>query len=169
MADNPYPDARVFSPKLRFQTMARRPSGVPRSKAIENAQAMIDEIKPGFEDWLGGELDALSGLIERLKSGRPEAGWLDAAEFHCRQLRDVGTTMGFALLTFIANTLCIILDGIKAGAECNVDSITCHMDALLLIRQPQYRNLQPDQVPELINGLRLVAESVSIVPGGGET
>jgi hypothetical protein len=83
-------------------------------------------------------------------------------------LRDTGSTVGFELLTFIANTLCTILDGLKAGAECNMESLVCHIDALLLIRQRQYRNLRPDQVPELSRGLHQVAESVSIVPKSGQ-
>jgi hypothetical protein len=36
----------------------------------------------------------------------------------------------------------------------------------LLIRQEQYRNLRPDQLPTLVKGLQLVAETVSVVPSG---
>ena len=79
-------------------------------------------------------------------------------------MRDVGTTMGFELLTFIANTLCKIFDGIKAGAEFKIESVTCHFDALVLIQQEAYRNLRPEELPELSGGLHQVAESVSIVP-----
>jgi hypothetical protein len=135
MADDPHPAFREFMPKQRLTTMARRPGGVARSQAIEAAQASIEEARPGFVNWLDGELDVLGQIVERLRSGRAEPDWVDAAQFHCRQLRDVGTTMGFELVTLIAHTLCIILDGIKAGADCNIDSIACHMDALLLIRQ----------------------------------
>ena len=168
MADDPNPEARIFSPKTRFQTLARRPGGVPRSQAVENAQNKIEETKLGFDEWLDGELSELTGWVERAKSGEPVENWIEAAQFHASQLRDVGTTVGFELLTFIANTLCTILDGIKAGAECNAESLTCHIDALLLIRQKQYRHLRPDQVPELSRGLHQVAESVSIIPKSGQ-
>ena len=168
MADNPSKEARVFLPNTRFQKLARRPGGVPRNQAVENAQSKIEEAKLGFEDWLDGELNELIGWVERAKSGEPVESWIDAAQFHANQLRDTGTTVGFELLTFISNTLCTILDRIKAGAECNMDSLTCHIDALLLIRQKQFRNLRPDQVPELSRGLHQVAESVSIVPKSGQ-
>ena len=168
MADNPTPEARVFRPRTRFQTLARRPGGVPRNQAVENAQNQVEETKVGFDDWLEGELTELIGWIERAKSGEPVEEWIEAAQFHANQLRDVGTTVGFELLTFIASTLCTILDGIKAGAECNMESLVCHIDSLLLIRQKQYRNLRPDQVPELSSGLHRVAESVSIVPKSGQ-
>jgi hypothetical protein len=168
MADNPPNEARVFSPKTRFQALARRPGGVSRSQAVENAQGKIEEAKLGFDDWLDGELTELIGAIERAKAGEAVDEWIEIAQFHTNQLRDVGTTVGFELLTFIANTLCTILDGIKAGAECNAESLTCHIDALLLIRQKQFRNLHPDQVPELSRGLHQVAESVSIIPKSGQ-
>jgi hypothetical protein len=168
MADDPNPEARIFSPKTRFQTLARRPGGVSRNQAVENAQNHVEETKLGFDDWLEGELSELIGWIERAKSGEAVEDWIEAAQFHANQLRDVGTTVGFELLTFIANTLCTILDGIKAGAERNMETLTCHIDALLLIRQKQYRHLRPDQVPELSRGLHRIAEGVSIVPKSGQ-
>jgi hypothetical protein len=168
MAENSDTEARIFSPKTRFQTLARRPGGVPRGKAVDSAQIKIEEAKLGFDDWLDGELRELIGWVERAKAGEPVDAWIDAAQFHANQLRDVGTTVGFELLTFVSNTLCTILDGIKAGAECNMESITCHIDALLLIRQKEFRHLLPDQLPELSRGLHQVAESVSIIPKSGQ-
>jgi hypothetical protein len=168
MAENPGNEARIFSAKTRFQTLARRPGGVSRSKAVENATSKIDEAKLGFDDWLDGELTELIGAVDRAKSGEAVDDWIEAAQFHANQLRDVGTTVGFELLTFVSNTLCTILDGIKAGADCNMDSLICHIDALLLIRQKQFRHLRPDQVPELSRGLHQVAESVSIIPKSGQ-
>ena len=168
MAEKPDNEARVFSPKTRFQTLARRPGGVSRDRALDNAQNKVEEAKLGFDEWLDAEMTELIGAIERAQSGAPVDDWIDSAQFHTNQLRDVGTTVGFELLTFISNTLSTILDGIKAGAECNMESLTCHIDSLLLIRQKQFRHLRPDQVPELSRGLHRVAESVSIIPKSGQ-
>jgi hypothetical protein len=81
-----------------------------------------------------------------------------------RQVRDAGTTMGSELMTFIANSLCEVLDAIAAGAECNMESIACHLDALYLARQQRFRNLTPEQVPELTSGLRRLAEVGNTTP-----
>ena len=51
----------------------------------------------------------------------------------------------------------------------SVLNISTTVKAGLLIRQTQYRNLRPDQMPELVDGLHRVAESVSIVPNNGQT
>lgn len=164
MSDNGDREARVFPVETRFQRLARRAGGIPRDQAIENAWNKVEEIKPGFDDWLTKELQALADEIARAQSGNVEPNWIETANAQSRQLRDVGTTMGFELLTFIANSLCEVLDAIAAGAEFNMESITCHLDALFLSRQPPYRNMKPEQVPELTSGLRRVADFVSTSP-----
>lgn len=161
MAEGDEREARVFTVETRFQKLARQPGGVSRDQALENAAAKIEEIKPGFDDWVGTELEALSGLINKAQAGNPEPDWIAAANTHSCQIRDAGTTMGSELLTFIAASLCDVLDAIEAGAECNMESITCHLDALLLARQRRFRDMKPDQVPELTSGLRRVVEVVS--------
>jgi hypothetical protein len=76
-------------------------------------------------------------------------------------MRDVGTTMGFELVTFITNNLCEIFEAIIAGASPRNEIIDCHIDALLLAKQEQYRHLRPEQLPELNSGLRRVLEVAS--------
>jgi hypothetical protein len=168
MPKDKHQNARVFSVDTRFQRMARRPGAVMREHAIERAQNHIEEIKVGFNDWLNRELKELANLIQRAQAGVAEADWVDLANVHSRQLRDVGTTMDCELITFIADALCEIFDAMAAGAECNFNSIDCHVDALFLARHEPYRHLRPDQVPELTNGLRLVVECVSVAPTGNE-
>jgi hypothetical protein len=36
--------------------------------------------------------------------------------------------------------------------------VDCHIDAFLLARTEPYRNLRPEQVPEMTSGLRRVVE-----------
>lgn len=159
MADNADPEARIFPVDTHFQKMARRAGGVPRDQAIESAQAEIDEIKSAFDDWLDQEL---RDLIASAHAGDAKPDWIVVANFHSRQLRDVGTTMGLELLSFIADSLCELFDSIAASGECNIDSVVCHTDALLLARQEPYRHLKPEQVPDLIKGLRQVTKRASI-------
>lgn len=164
MAESGDREARVFSVETRFQKLARRPGGVPRDQAIEKAASKIEEIKPGFDDWLEEELQTLAEIVNSAKAAAPPADWIERAHSHSRQVRDAGTTMGSQLLTFIANSLCEVLDAITDGAECNIESIACHLDALFLARQRQFRNLTPEQMPELTRGLRRVAEVVGTSP-----
>jgi hypothetical protein len=158
MAQQPDRDPNIFSVDTRFQQLARRPGGVTRERAIEIAERHIEELKPDFGDWLDRELQELAASIRQLSANPGNAAPLERAQQTCCQLRDVGATMGYELLSFIASNFCHILDAIKAGAAYDKDMIDCHMDALLLARTEQYRHLTPDQVPEMASGLRRVVE-----------
>lgn len=154
-------NARVFFVDTRFQRLARRSGGVTREQAISQAQAGIEEAGGGFEEWVDAELKEIVDLVKSASAGRAAPDWLEAANFRSRELRDVGTTMGFELLSFVADSLCDLLDSIDGGAECNMESVVCHVDALVLSRQERYRHMQPDQVPDLTKGLRRVVKHVS--------
>lgn len=164
MTKKPHPEARTFYVDTRFEKLARRPGGVSRDQAIASAQAEVDDLKTEFIEWLDQELGNLGAAFARIELSQNDTSSIDGAHFSCAHLRDVGTTMGFELVTFIANNLCEILDAIKAGAAYDKDVIDCHLDAFRLARMDQYRHLRPDQVPEMTNGLRRVVELASIIP-----
>lgn len=157
-------DARVFSVETRFQKMARRDGGVARDKAVARAQVEMDRVKTRFDDWLAAELKEFAGLMKKIEHARAGAGWIESANFHSRQLRDSAATLGFELLAFIAGSLCEILDSIEAGGECNMESIACHVESLVLAAQQSYRNLKPHQVPDLTEGLNRVVKRVTAQP-----
>jgi hypothetical protein len=157
-------DVRVFPVDTRFQKMARREGGVPRDQAIERAQIAIEEAKFHFDDWLDGELKEFVSLMKKVEGAKIGADWIKTANFHSRQLRDSATTFGFELLAFVAGSLCEILDSIEAGSECNIESITCHIESLLLAGQASYRHLKPAQVPDLTEGLNRVMKRVTAQP-----
>ena len=147
-------DAKVFPVDSRFQQLARRPGGIPRAQAIERAQAGVDELKATFGDWFDKELDGIVVALPHNDAGYANPGvWLDVVLMHCRQLRDVGTTMGFELVTFVAGNFCELLETIRAGAEPNVELIGLHVEALRMSRQDRYGGTSPSEVPELSSGL----------------
>jgi hypothetical protein len=157
-------DARVFPVETRFQKMAKREGGVPREKAIEQAQNEIEGVKPRFDNWLGDELQEFKRLMKKVEGAKADAEWIKTANFHSRQLRDSAITLNFELLAFISGSLCEILDSIESGSECNMESITCHIESLLLAAQASYRHLKPEQVPDLTNGLHRVVKRVTAQP-----
>ena len=161
MSEETDSQVRVFDVETRFQSMAKRPGGVARGVAIEEANLSIERMKPGFGEWAEGELHELATAIERARTGEPNEEWLEAASLHARAVRDVGTTMGAELLTFVADSLCEILEAIEAGSGWDLDTLVCHLDALMLVRQPQYRGMGPLELPELTRGLRRLAERIS--------
>jgi chemotaxis protein histidine kinase CheA len=164
MSKDAKPEANIFFVDTRFQKMARRPGGVARDQALADAQVQIEELKPDFSDWINQELQELNAALAEVEANSNNKSSLDRAFRNCSQLRDVGATMGFELVSFVANNLCEILDAIAAGAVYEKDMIDCHIDALLLARTDAYRHLSPEQVPEMVSGLRRVVEIASIPP-----
>jgi hypothetical protein len=162
MGKSEHPEAREFYVDTRFQRMARRQNGVPRDKAIKQANVQLEQVKPQFDAWLEGVLQEFAALIRNAEAGAAPAGWPRGANQLCHQMRDGAATLGFELLAFIANSLCDILDAIEAGSACNMESITCHLDALMLARKAVYRHMKPEQVPELTKGLHKVVKRVAV-------
>jgi len=168
MSKKTTPEAHIFYADTRFERMARRTGGVIREQALDRAQAHVDEMKSGFSEWLDGELLALSSALSQAEQNPSDTSSLDRAYGSCCHLRDVGGTMGYELVTFVARNLCEVLDAIKAGAVYDKDTVDCHVNAFFLAKAEQYRHLRPEQVPEMASGLRRVVELASLVPAQKE-
>jgi hypothetical protein len=164
MSKQPSPPANIFYADTRFERLARRPGGVEREQAIQRAQTEVDDMKADFGAWIDGEFERLNAALSKAADAPGDKTALERANFYCAQLRDVGATMGYELVTFVARTLCEILDAYVAGAPYDQEIIDCHRNAFLLARMEQYRHLRPDQVPDLANGLLRVVEIASIIP-----
>ena len=152
------PNVRIFSVDTRFHQMAQRPGGVPREQAIERAQSHVDSLKDDFVDWAEREVKALSSAFNQIQDEGQTAPDLDGIYHRCCQLRDTGTTMGLELITFVADNLCQVLDSIKSGAAYDADVVSCHIHALMLAKQKNYRNLRPDQAIEMTSGLQKILD-----------
>ncbi len=164
MTKSNHPEARLFYADTRFERMARRPGGMERERAIEQAQVQVEELKADFNEWIGREFDALAAALAEVENDSSDKAALARAYKSSAQLRDVGGTMSYELITFVAKTLCDILEAYMAGATYDKDVIVCHTDTLKLARLEQYRHLQLKDVPEMTSGLLRVAELASIVP-----
>jgi hypothetical protein len=150
-------DPRIFYPDNRFERMARRSGGVSRDAALKQAQEQIDAYKDNFALWLDQQLQDLELATAELASD-PSSGRAHArVERICSEIRDLGTTMGYELLTFAARSFCLVLDAFRDGAEHDKEILDCHLRAVLLASAPRYRDLRPDQVPEMIDGLQRIA------------
>jgi hypothetical protein len=141
--------------------MARRPGGMSRNRAIERAEIEIAEVKVEFDEWLSRELAELTTAFEAARDNPNDPERLAELANRGRQLRDVTATIRLELLSFVAASLCDLLDSVSAETEFPIDSIVRHLDALNLSARPDFRELRPDEVPELTKGLRRVVKHLS--------
>jgi hypothetical protein len=147
-------EARIFQVDTNFQQMARRPGGISRDRAIEWAETEIADLEANFDEWLNRELTELAIALAAARDHPHDSEPLVALADRCRQLCDVTAVMRFELLSFVAASLCDLLDSINVEAELPVDSIVCHLDSLSLAARPHLRRLRPEQARELTKGLR---------------
>lgn len=145
--------ARIFHANTQFEALARRPGGVARNKAIENASKGIETIKPEFIFWLKQGVSKLDLAIQETWISLDDTDRFDTAIELSITLRDVGATLGFPLLSFITGNLCEILEAQKQGAAFRKDIIDCHRMALVLSIQDDYRKSSPEELPVLKSGL----------------
>lgn len=164
MTKNTDNGAHLFYPDVRAERLGRRPGGVPRDIALQRAQTAVDDMQSDFDAWLAHEFDALHPALAELGRNPGDTDAMQRAFHSAAQMRDVCGTMGYELVTFVARTLCDILEAYMAGAAHDAEVVECHVNAFALARQQQYRHLTPAEVPELARGLLRVAEITSIVP-----
>lgn len=160
-------EANIFYADTRFERLARRPGGISREEALGRAQNAVEELNTDFAGWIDEQYSELSAALADIASNPADKAAMERAHLKSAYLRDVGATMGYILVTFVATTLCDVLDAYIAGAPFDKNVTDCHMDAFLLARTDEYRNLRPEEVPELAKGLLRVVEVASIVPSGG--
>lgn len=155
MSQNPPPRARAYFIETDFQKTARMPGGVTRAEAIDSAQQNLDAITDDFEASLNDKMRDLLALMAAPGSDPVPPDLYEKLCTDVRELRDCGTTMGYPLVTFVADNLCKILD--LVGDHITLPTVACHIDAMRLSTLPQYRKASLENLPELINGLNLVA------------
>jgi hypothetical protein len=148
--------ATVFYTDNEFDRTATLPGGVPREEAIQRADDQLVALMPDFEVWLDTALKELQRISRSIRKTGADQNALDMLQRNTSYLLELGTTMGFPLITFVAQNFCEVLENIKPGTRTSKAIIECHVNALLLARTDAYRNLQPDQLSEMTEGLRSI-------------
>jgi hypothetical protein len=153
-------DARIFFIETTFQRMANRPGGLTRSQAVARANAHIDDMKSGFDDYADMKLAELSTIVMEAEVRPLGSQEIDRALACCRELRDTGTTMGYDFMTSVARNFCAIWEAMAGGTKVEADILTCHIDALLLSRSARLHPIDTQKVNEISEGLVRVARKV---------
>lgn len=158
--DKPTSDARVFDVETNFQKAAKRPGGIKRDEAVKKAAANIEDIKPAFANWLDQEFEELLRIVpERKVKENGDPLWIEAVDRCSTRLVDAAGTMGYPFISFVAANLHAVCEAIREGADYRSEVFACHIDALFLARLPKYKNMRPEDMPELSEGLRQVLAS----------
>jgi hypothetical protein len=146
--------ARIFHTDNAFDRTALSPGGVSAAEAINRAEAAIEEMRPEVEVWFDTALAEITRVTGQFRKNQLDPDSFAMLKRNASYLQDLGSTMGFPLITFVAQNFCDVLDTMETGTPASKAMVECHANALLLARQDKYRNLEPAQVAELTEGLR---------------
>lgn len=150
---------RLVTIETRFEALARRPGGVPRSSAIATAKSNIETVAPEHTRALAAKIESLEKWLDDLlpKSLVSTAGpFLD----ELYELRDISATIGFPSVALIADALCKLLD--RAGGKSRNAIVSCFVRSLSLCMRREYRETEQPEVQRLVANLKdLTAKELS--------
>lgn len=148
---------KVLVVKSRFARLAGQGGNKSAAALIAAADGFIAAERGRYLARLSGDLAELDGLLAALA----EAGGRDteatlAAYRRASQIRDLGSTFGFPLVTRVADSLCELLHRLRLAGLAGSAAIAAHQSALRLIAAAG--DGQTDGAEDMLAGLSRVVE-----------
>jgi len=131
---NPPPNgsagAALIQPPNAFRSRlgGRLPSIDPN--AIAKAEAALKELSSQFGAWLRDEVAKLEAAHAVLKSEGPTQAAMDGVYARAHDLKGLGTTYEFPLVTRIAGSLCKLIGEGEARPRAPVALVSAHIDTI---------------------------------------
>jgi chemotaxis protein histidine kinase CheA len=123
-------NAAIIQPPnaLRSRLGGRLPNIDP--SAIAKAEAALKGLSAQFGEWLRDEVAKLDAAHTALKAEGPTQACADAVYSRAHDLKGLGTTYGFPLVTRIAGSLCRLLGEKDDRTQAPVALVSAHVDAV---------------------------------------
>ena len=104
--------------------------GVIDPAAIAKAEAALKSLSGNFAEWLADEVAKLEAARQRVKTEglTPEAG--ENLYLRAHDLKGLGATYEYPLVTRIAGSLCKLIDDPAKRAEAPLFLVDAHIDAI---------------------------------------
>jgi len=113
---------------LRSRLGGRLPSIDPG--AIAKAEAALKGLSAQFGEWLRDEVAKLDAAHTALKAEGPTQACMDAVYGRAHDLKGLGTTYEFPLVTRLAGCLCKLLGEKEGRTGVPVALVSAHVDAI---------------------------------------
>ena len=140
---------------IRYHRLAKRTGGIPRDEAIQRANVFIESVKSKYHEWVFDDILRLEEAVVALRGrSTPNPEDIENAYHRARVIRDLGTTMGYPLVTAVTDSLCELLHRFKNANVCDEVSVEAHFCALLLVISPGYAVGNRGGIEDLLFDLR---------------
>lgn len=154
----------------RFHRMAKRAGGISRDEAIKRSNAFLETAKSKYHEWVAEDVLRLETALAALRGQtEPDPEALENAYHRTRVIRDLGDTMGYPLVTVVADSLCELLYRFKNANVYSERSVDTHFWSLQLVSTPAYKGEAKEATDNLLSGLRRVVDTFPPVdPAAGK-
>lgn len=124
--------AQIIDPRDTGQRQLNLKQPVFREDAVARADKAIESMSGSFEEWLEGDIAKLQDARRHAESANFNDASLDALWRAGHDLKGMGTTYGYPLVTLIAASLCRLVetDAGKQASRANPPLVCAHVDGL---------------------------------------
>ena len=115
--------------QLRLKVGAGR-LGAIDAAAIAKAEAALKSLSGNFGQWLQDEITKLEAARQQVKVAGVNAETMENLYLRAHDLKGLGTTYGYQLITRIAASLCRLIDDKDKRPNAPMPLIDAHIDAI---------------------------------------
>lgn len=97
---------------------------------IAKAEAALKALSGNFDQWLNDEVAKLESARQRVRTEGQDAETMEALYLRAHDLKGLGTTYGYPLITRIAGCLCRLIDDREKRLNASMALIDAHIDGV---------------------------------------
>src|SRR5436190_4927350 len=98
--------------------------------AIAKAEAALKSLSGNFAQWLNDEVSKLDAARQAVRTEGMTTETMESLYLRAHDLKGLGATYGFPLITRIAGLLCRLIDDKSKRLEAPMDLVDAHINAI---------------------------------------
>jgi chemotaxis protein histidine kinase CheA len=98
--------------------------------AIAKAEAALKSLAGNFTQWLADEISKLDAARQQVKAEGATSENMENLYLRAHDLKGLGTTYGYQLITRIAGSLCRMIDDRDKRAQVPMELVDAHIDSI---------------------------------------
>lgn len=151
----------LIPPNMNLQRRLGGPLKPLEVEQIETVASALKELASEMGDWIKADLERLITARNAFLDDNQSQESMDTLHRAAHDLKGLGHTYGFPIVSIIADTLCKAMSRSNASGTLAEDVVNAHVDALRAVVNLNLRDTDSGPAMELLNGLnRLVDKKV---------
>lgn len=115
---------------LRLKVGGSGRMGAIDPAAIAKAEAALKSLSGNFAQWLQDEITKLEAARQQVRADGMTQETMESLYLRSHDLKGLGTTYGFPLITRIAGSLCRLIDEKEKRTSAPMPLVDAHIDAI---------------------------------------